>query len=290
MKKSLKPYLALVTGILALSMSGIFVRLANAPGVVTSFYRMFIASMIMLPFFWNYVRKHRNSALNWHYLWLPLLGGIFTGLDHYTWSTAIGYTRIANATLMNYIAPLWVALFAHFLWKQQLKQRFWIGLVLTLCGIFAIFGNDMLTAPQLGMGDLLAIFSSLFYAGYFLITQRGREYFQTLPYVWVVALGSAVTLLIIVFLSGHPLAGYPLKTYLAFLGAALLSQVIGYFSVGYALGHISAAVVAPTMLASPVLAALLAIPLTGETLAPVQYLGGLISLSGIYLINRHTAN
>ena len=288
MKQPLKPYLALLTGILALSMSGIFVRLANAPGVVTSFYRMFVASMIMLPFFWGHVKKQPHNALNWRYLWLPLLGGIFTGLDHYTWSTAIGYTRIANATLMNYIAPLWVALFAHFLWKQRLKQQFWIGLILTLSGIFAIFGNDMLTAPQLGMGDLLAIFSSLFYAGYFLITQRGREYFQTLPYVWVVALGSAVTLLLIVHLSGHSLAGYPLKTYLAFLGAALLSQVIGYFSVGYALGHISAAVVAPTMLASPVLAALLAIPLTGETLAPVQYFGGLISLSGIYLINRQT--
>ncbi len=187
---------------------------------------------------------------------------------------------------MNYIAPLWVALFARFLWKQQLKRRFWIGLVLTLSGIFAIFGKDMLTSPQLGKGDLLAIFSSLFYAGYFLITQRGREYFQTLPYVWIVALGSAMTLLTIALISGHPLAGYPLKTYLAFLGAALLSQVVGYFSVGYALGHISAAVVAPTMLASPVLAALLAIPLTGEALEPVQYVGGLISLAGIYLINR----
>lgn len=286
MNTSLKPYLALLTGILALSMSGIFVRLADAPGVITSFYRMSVASMIMLPFFWNHVKAQPQNKLNWRYLWLPLLGGIFTGLDHYTWSTAVGYTRIANATLMNYIAPLWVALFARFLWKQQLKQRFWIGLVLTLSGIFAIFGNDMLTSPQLGKGDLLAIFSSLFYAGYFLITQRGREYFQTLPYVWIVALGSAMTLLTIALISGHPLAGYPLKTYLAFLGAALLSQVVGYFSVGYALGHISAAVVAPTMLASPVLAALLAIPLTGEALEPVQYVGGLISLAGIYLINR----
>jgi drug/metabolite transporter (DMT)-like permease len=40
------------------------------------------------------------------------------------------------------------------------------------------------------------------------------------------------------------------------------------------------------MIAQPVLTALLAIPLAGEALYPAQWLGGLVVLAGIYLVNR----
>ena len=40
------------------------------------------------------------------------------------------------------------------------------------------------------------------------------------------------------------------------------------------------------MLIEPVLTALVAIPLAGEPLTPGLWIGGLISLIGIYLINR----
>ena len=46
---------------------------------------------------------------------------------------------------------------------------------------------------------------------------------------------------------------------LAFLGAGLFSQVVGYFAVGYALGHLPASIVAPSMIAQPVITSPLAI-------------------------------
>ncbi len=49
--KRILPYLGLLAGVFALSMSSIFIRWAEAPGVVTSFFRMSIASVVMLPFF-----------------------------------------------------------------------------------------------------------------------------------------------------------------------------------------------------------------------------------------------
>ena len=65
----------------------------------------------------------------------------------------------------------------------------------------------------------------------------------------------------------------------------LVAQIGGYFSVAYALGHLPASVVSPTMILQPVLSALLAIPFTGEMLAPVQWLGGLAVIGGIYMVN-----
>ena len=149
-----------------------------------------------------------------------------------------------------------------------------------------ILGNDLIANPHLTAGDMLGILSSLFYAGYFLVTQRGRKQYDTLTYIWAMAIFCAAFLLVINLGLGRALGGYPLSTYLVFLAAALVSQIVGYFSVAYALGHLPAAVVSPTMIAQPVLTALLAIPFLGEALQPGQWLGGLTVLAGIYLVNR----
>jgi drug/metabolite transporter (DMT)-like permease len=273
-------------GVLALSLSSIFVRWAQAPGPVTSFYRMFFASLIVFPFFWRKVTSNPVEKIDWRLMLFPVLSGLFTALDHGVWSTAVGMTRVANATLLNNIAPLWVALVTYLFWKQRLTGRFLFGLVLTLGGAGIVFGNDLLTNPHLGQGDLIAIISSLFYAGYFLVTQRGREHFQSLPYFWMVSLFCGAFLLIGNLVLGNSLTNYSRETFLVFISAALISQIIGSFSIVYALGHIPAAMVAPTMLLQPVLTALLGIPLAGEGLHPAQWVGGLIVLVGIYLINR----
>ncbi|MFN7036359.1 MAG: DMT family transporter [Bellilinea sp.] len=277
------PYLALVSGILALSLSSLFVRWADAPGAVTSFYRMAVASLVFLTIFLRQPSADRRLDRRW--IFLPLLGGLFTALDHATWATAINFTRLANATLMNNLAPLWVALVAFLIWRERLSAGFWLGLVMTIGGAAWVLGSDFLARPQLNQGNLLAVLSSLFYAAYFLTTQRGRARFSTLTYVFLITAVSSLILLAVNLLLGNRLWGYSTPTLLAFLGAGLISQVIGYFSVGYALGHLPASLVSPTMIAQPVLTALMAIPLAGETLLPAQWMGGLIVLSGIYLVN-----
>ncbi len=277
-------YLALVFSVLVLSLSALFVRWAGVPGTVTSFYRMAIAGVFLTVFIGkrSAARLPGRKAL----LLLPLLGGLFTALDHTVWSTAIGMTNIANATLLNNIAPLWVALVAFLFWKERLSKLFWIGLALALVGAGVVFGSDLLFATHLTLGDVLALFSSLFYAGYFLITQRSRNHFETIPYVWLTVITAAVVLLVVNLATGQQLTGFPPQTYLIFLGAALISQIGGYFSMVYALGQLPAAVVAPTMIAQPVLTALLAIPFAGEFLSPAQWLGGCAVLLGIYLVNK----
>lgn len=285
LKLSWRPYLALAAGISALSFSGLFVHWADAPGLVTSFYRMTLASVFLAPVFIHKVRT--NGLPPWRYMIFPLAGGIFTSLDHGFWSTSIQYTQVATATLLNNIAPLWVALVAVLFLSERLRSRFWIGLALILVGAVVVFGNNLLLNPYLSKGDLIALFSSLFYAGYFLVTQAGRSRFETFTYVWLTTAVSAITLLIGTQALSMPLNGYPRSTYLIFLGAALISQIGGYFSVVYALGYLPASLVSPTMIAQPVLTALLAIPLAGEQLATGQVVGGLAVLSGIFLVNTN---
>lgn len=278
-------YFSLGIGILALSLSALFVRWSQAPGAVTSFYRMTIAGLVLLPFF---LRLPPADRLPLRSLWFfPLIAGLCTALDHGLWSTAIGMTRIANATLMNNLSPLWVALFAGLVWREKLTGKFWAGLAITLLGAIVFFGGgESLRNFTINGGDLLAIVSSMFYAAYFLTTQRSRQHLRTLVHLAPVTWISAILLLGFILANRLPLGGYPTSTWLAFIGAGLVSQVIGYFAVGFALGSLPASLVAPSMIASPVLTTLLAIPLAGEMPQLNQWLGGLILLGGIYWVNR----
>jgi drug/metabolite transporter (DMT)-like permease len=66
----------------------------------------------------------------------------------------------------------------------------------------------------------------------------------------------------------------------------LVTQVVGYLAMGYALGHLPASLVSPTMVGQLLATALLAIPLLGEFPSPAQWLGGIGVFAGIVLVHR----
>lgn len=278
------PYLALGVGVVALGFSAIFVRWAAAPGPVTGLYRMAIATALITPIVFRPGSRQGLSGspgVRW-----AILGGVFLSLDLALWNTAINLTRAATATLFANTAPVWVALAGLWIFGERLTGRFWIGLAITLIGAAAVLGVDYAGQVGLGWGDALAWGAGVFYAGYYICTQRGRASLGPIEYVWVAGAASTITLLGLSLAMGLSLTDYPSQTWLAFLGMALISQVFGYVAISFALGHLSASLVSPTMVGQPVLTAILAIPLLGENLAPGQWLGGAAVLIGIVLIHR----
>ncbi len=283
------PYAALAAGITALSLSAMFVRWADAPGAITGFYRLSFATVLMTPIFIR--QQQRHERIDRKFLLFPLLGGVFTACDFAFWNTSVHYTTAANATLLGNTSPLWVALFAFFVLREKLRKSFWFGLILALLGAVFVVGSDFLRHPTLGLGDLMASAAAVFYAGYQLITQRGRKHIDPLRYTWLVGASATVAMLIINLVWGNSFTGYAAQTWLVFLATAVVSQMIGYLSISYALGHLPASVVAPTLIGQPILTAILAIPLLGEIPAPIQWAGGAVALAGIYIVNQsHVKN
>lgn len=284
-KTNLLPHFALAVGISALSLSAMFVRWADAPGPVTGFYRLLFSTILLTPIF---VQRQRKSAapFPWGVLLFPILGGLFTAFDFTFWNSSLKYTTAANATLLGNTSPLWVALGAWLIFRQKLSPRFWIGLAIALAGAVLIMGLDFMRHPTFGIGDLMACAAGIFYAAYQMITQRGRQHFDPLRYSWIVALSATGMILFINLALGNPLTGYQPLTWLIFLLTAIVSQTIGYLSITYALGHLPAHIVSPTLIAQPVLTTLLAIPLLNEIPTVWQIAGGLIALAGIYLVNQ----
>ena len=282
--KTLLAYLALGIGIISLSFSAMFVRWANAPGPVTAFYRLFLSIFLLLPFFLPRIKT--NPSLKSRSVIFPLLAGVFTACDLGLWTASLSYTTASNATLLGNTAPLWVALGTWLILKKQLAPAFWRGLTITLLGAALIMGTDFILHPRFGLGDAMAIGTGIFYGGYFLFTERSRTFFDPVSHIWLVGIGASITLFMINVLLRYPLTGYPSETWLVFFATAIVSQIIGYMSLAYALGHVPASVVSPTMVMQPIVTTVLAIPLLGEIPTIWQGIGGAIALVGIYIVNQ----
>ncbi len=278
-------YLALLVGIVSLGFSAIFVRLANAPGGVSGFYRMAIATGVMaVPFA---VQAKRRAPLSWKHVGFALLGGVFFACDLAAWNTSVLLTNAANATLFGNTSPFWVSLGALILFKEKLQKQFWIGLGITMLGAITILGGDFILHPHFGRGDMLALLAGFFYGLFFLVSQRARENLGSLLVWWLSALSSSVVLLGYSLLARQALTGYPPLTYWSLIGLALITQVGGYLSITYALGHLPASMVSPTMLGQPVMTALLALFILHEPLSWVQIFGGALVLGGIWALHQN---
>jgi drug/metabolite transporter (DMT)-like permease len=217
---------------------------------------------------------------------LALAAGAFLGIDMALWASGVMLAGATNPTLLANTAPLWVGLGALLLFRERLSTRFWLGLGLALAGATLILGTDFLLHPRLGIGDLMAIGTGFFYAGYFLATQRSRQHFNPLAHLWLMGISASFCLLLVNLVLGNPITGYSTQSWLVFFSAAIVSQIVGYMSMTYALGHLPASIVSPTMIGQPIVTAILAIPLLGEIPTGLQIVGGAIALGGIYIVNQ----
>ena len=89
-----------------------------------------------------------------------------------------------------------------------------------------------------------------------------------------------------VIFTGTPLTGFSAGTFWMILLVTLAPQLIGHSSLNWALGHLSATLVAVAVMAEPVGATILAWLLLDEAPPVTSVIGGTLVLSGVFLAFR----
>jgi drug/metabolite transporter (DMT)-like permease len=77
-----------------------------------------------------------------------------------------------------------------------------------------------------------------------------------------------------------------LNGWLIVAGLALIPHVLGQSLVAFGFSHLPASFSSVSLLMQPVMAAIYAWVLLGEVMSPLQMLGGVVVLLGIYLARR----
>lgn len=279
------PYITLGIGVLIIGFAAILIRKAEAPGTITAFYRLAIGTTaLIIPF---YRRKH-HSPLPIKGIWLAVAGGFFFALDMALWSTGVVISGAAVPTIMVNTAPLWVGLGAILFFREKRNLFFWIGLCLSIAGSVVVMQGDLGNSVDLEKGAILGGIAAIFYAAFYLVTQKGRDKLSTLTYFWISSFSATVTLLIINLIRGESFTGYGLAAYINFIILGIVVQVFGWFLLNYSQGYLPASIIAPSLLGQPIFTALLAWLLLGEILTVRQIIGAIIVLSGIFIVHRNS--
>jgi drug/metabolite transporter (DMT)-like permease len=280
-------YAALAAAIFGMAWSALFVRWAGVSALAAAFYRVFIASLVLVP--WRLAHHPRRPA-GANAIKLALLGGAFFAGDLALFNSAVLRTSAATAVLLGNNAPIFVGLGTWMFLHRRPRAAFWIGLALALAGCAFIVLSDArgggAAAHGSLEGDLLALSAAVFWAAYMLTTEHVRAEMDTLTFNTVAVVGSVLALLVACVVLRVPLWGYSGRTWLALLALGFISQLAAYFALVYALGHLRATVTSVSILAQVPLSALLAAIFLGEPLSTAQAIGGLIVLAGIYVVTR----
>ncbi len=276
---------ALLAGAVAIATSALFVKVSEAGPVSTAFWRVFLA----LPFLWAWSvigQRGNHTAIFMANRRLMMAAGLFFAGDLAVWHWSIVLTSVANATLLANLAPIFVTLAAWVLFRKQPTLLFLTGLAAALVGVTMLIGGDLHLGGKEMLGDVLGVITAMFYAAYQLTVTRLRARAATSSIMAWSGLITAVVLLPVALISGEQFFPGTATGWVMLFGLALISQVAGQSLIAYAMAHLAATFSSVGLLLQPVMAAIFAWLLLGETMGAVQISGGIMVLIGIRIAHQ----
>jgi drug/metabolite transporter (DMT)-like permease len=290
--------LAIVIGIIGVSLAAIWVRLAvetvlpdNKVGfsLFLAASRMILAAIILLPT-WKNLKLDRIKANANYY---AIAAGLCLAIHFATWITSLAYTSIAASTVLVTTNPLWVGLFSWWWYREKLGLQSVIGIAIALCGgvIIAIAdsSNGGSYSNQI-LGDLLALIGAVMSSLYIIFgSQAQHRGLNTGNYIAIAYSTAALGLFPLPFLFKVSYFGYKGEVYLYICLMAVMSQVIGHSSLNWSVRWISPTVISLSLLLEPMVASLAGALIFKEVPSINVLLGGLIILGGIAVFVKQSS-
>jgi drug/metabolite transporter (DMT)-like permease len=280
------PLAALLTAAVTIGFSPIFVRLADVGPTASAFFRVAIATPLLLAIVLGQHAADRSAAPSPSFVSASpafLLCGFFFAGDIGLWHWSLQWTSVANATLLGNTASIFVTLVGWLFFRERVGALFAAGLALAIGGTAMLVGSGAGLRPDGLVGDLVSIGTGLFYAGYIVCVARLRASYSGWRILLMTSVLAAAMLLPLVLLHGERMWPATPAGWLPLVGLAFGSQVLGQGLFAYAVKHLPMSFASVTLLIQPVVAASAASLLFGEALTPLELGGGALVLAGIYV-------
>ncbi|MBV8388865.1 MAG: DMT family transporter [Mucilaginibacter sp.] len=283
----MNPKASLIIGIVCISFSPIFVKLAVAPAITSGFYRIFFAWILLAPYciIKGKLKIERKDLL------VALVGGVVFGADIAVWNLSLMKISATISTLIANLAPLWVGLLSFLILRKKSGASFWIGTWIAIFGMVILVGYQQILHLQFNIGLILALIASLFYAIYIMITKGILQKISTVTFMFYNMLGASVFMFLICCFQHDEMLNFPASTWGYLLGMGLVCQLAGWITINYSLNYLDATKVSVALLSQTVIAGFWAMLLLNEKLEFKEIAGSIIVLAGIaitFLKRRQT--
>ncbi|MFO7648882.1 DMT family transporter [Halomonas sp. 3H] len=258
---------------------GVISRITGLPAESITFYRLGLGAVFLLAYL---LFTGRAAGLRT----LPgrgvVLSGALLAAFILCYVQAMNYTRMANAILMVYLAPVFASVLAHFLFAERLSAR-QTGLIATALLGFAMMQEFRLDVDggrdAIGMG--FGLLAMLAYAGFILCNRRLPLHLDDRSCAfWQLAVGALVILPFALWQpQGLAAAAWQWPWLLA---AGFLPGFVALLCAVMAISRLPTALYGTLAYCEPVAVVIFGWTLFGESLGPLALSGCLLILgSGI---------
>lgn len=288
---------ALVAGAVAMGLSPILVRLADVGPFSSAFFRVALALPALHA--WMRIEEARQAPVASRAAadrrqagLIVLVTGLSFAADLFFWHLAILKTTVANATFFATTAPVWVLIFGWALFGRRPGLPAVAGLGLCLAGGGALVAQSFAVAPGRLTGDGLAEVTAVFFGAYFLAVERARGLMGPARLTFQMSVVAAVLLGLVAVaaaLAGERLLPAHPQGWAVLAALALISHAGGQGLLSVALGILPAMFSSLVIFLEAVAAGAFGWMVLGEAVTPLQGLGGLVILAGIFVARPRPA-
>jgi drug/metabolite transporter (DMT)-like permease len=272
-------------GVLGISFSAVFVRLAAVSPVTATFYRAAYAVPILAGIV---ALTRRGRPREARARLLALASGGLLALDLAFWHASIAMIGAGLATVVANVQVVFVALAARVLYGDRLTARTGAIVAVVLSGLTLTSGlarpDAYGSAP--GLGVVLGVVAGACYAGYLLMFRAANRTLGPTPEPLLESTtGVALAALLVApFDRAFSLAPF-LPAHLWLFALAAVAQVAGWLLIAVALPRLPAVETSIMLLVQPVFALLWGVLIFDERLSPLQWSGAALVLVGVGAIS-----
>jgi drug/metabolite transporter (DMT)-like permease len=221
-------------------------------------------------------------------LYFILFGGVAMTLVQLSYFFAISKIQVAAAILLQYLAPILVAIFSMCFWSEKVTAVKLLSLFLAMAGCYLVVGGYNMELLHLNReGIMWGLVSAVCFASCTLLGERGMYYYPPWTVIFYAFLFASVALNIVADPKTIFRVGYTPLQWLSFLYIIVFGTIVAFWFYYTGINTIRATRAIITATLEPISAALMAFIVLGEVMEPLQMLGGIFVISSITLLQLH---
>ena len=254
----------------------------DAAGIHGSFVQAVaygLPALVLLPWAWRSHARWRGQV------GLLLLIALLGGWANASFATSLTTGSVVRVLLLFYLAPVWTILAARLVLGEPFTRLRLTALALALAGLAFTLGGPELFDSPLATIDLLALSSGLAFALNNVVIRAGHGLPDAARAVAVFA-GCALISLGFMGWNAQPLPALEAPALLALAALALAWVLPGTLATFYGVARLDAGKAAILLLAELVVGVVSAVIVGGESLSPLEAVGGALILAAAVIEAR----
>ena len=275
-------------------MVGKFAFLENIPPLSLVFYRWSLVWLILLPFTFKEILKHKDTILN-NLPVLFFLGFTSVGLfNSFTYLSLI-HTQVINSTLFNTAIPAVIILLC-FLFKIEKTNKFQIlGLIISVLGILSIITKldiKILLSLNFNKGDIIMIGGVITWGIYSTLLKKKKFTLPLLTLVHVICTFGLICVFPQFFyeFSQGQFIEFNTNLFYILIFLALFPSIGSYYCWAGAVSIIGANRAGIFLSLIPLFSTIMAIFFYKEQFQFFHLIGAILIILGLFLSNKEIKN